>query len=119
MHDDRWCSHTYSGSIALCRFGHPDIQKAHYHTSLLFLGPGQQSITTKNGYNQQAEDLLFEQINWPTDGYKLFEIGEIIGESNQSWFMEKFECNCLFINRYDFYQYGAVNESFKLPGADW
>jgi len=82
-----------------------------------FIGPGQQSVTTSDGYNQAKEDELLERIQWPKDGYKLFEIGEIIGEANRNWLMEKFECNCLFINKDTFFKYGMVNESFNLPGG--
>jgi glycosyltransferase involved in cell wall biosynthesis len=89
------------------------IVTPHY----FFTGPGQQNQTVLEGYNQYQEDLLFEKIDWPNDGYKMFEIGKIIGENITSWFMEKFECNCLFIDKSDFFKNGGVNEAFSVPGG--
>src|SRR5690606_35597754 len=44
-------------------------------TQQWFVGPGQQSDAMADGYDQETEDRLFEEIRWPTDGYRLFDIG--------------------------------------------
>ncbi|MEM8987278.1 MAG: glycosyltransferase family A protein [Pseudomonadota bacterium] len=82
-----------------------------------FLGPGQQSQTVFEGYNQEAEDALLASINWPEDGYRLFKIGQIIGQTERSWFMRKFEGNCLFLYRKHFENIGGCDERFDLPGG--
>jgi len=50
-----------------------------------------------NGYNQSVEDDLFHHIEWPTDGYQLFDIGHFIGE--RDWFDGLWESNCIFVPR--------------------
>ena len=44
-------------------------------TQQWYLGPGQQGDAMDDGYDQAYEDRLFEEIAGPTDGYRLFEIG--------------------------------------------
>jgi cephalosporin hydroxylase len=69
------------------------------------------------GYDQQFEDELFRQIEWPTDGYKLFDIGHFIGE--RDWFDGLWESNCIFVPRKLLEQYGAFDERYSMPGAGY
>ena len=50
-----------------------------------FLGPGQQPVTVLSDYNQEAEDKLLNLIDWPQDGYRLFEIGELMNLPENGW----------------------------------
>jgi hypothetical protein len=81
-----------------------------------FTGPGQQGETVQSGYDAQAEDRLFEQIGWPGDGYRMFEIGVFI-TPQADWMSGFFESNCLFMRRAVFEAIGCANESFDLPGG--
>ena len=81
-----------------------------------FTGPGQQGETVRDGYGPEVEDKLFERINWPSDGYRLYEIGEFIGPNN-SWLSGFFESNCLFMKRTVFEAMGGANERFDFPGG--
>ena len=63
-----------------------------------------------DGYDQAFEDDLFDEIDWPADGYRLFEIGHFIGE--RDWFDGVWESNCLFVPRSLLEQVGAFDESF-------
>jgi hypothetical protein len=81
-----------------------------------FTGPGQQGETVRDGYGPEEEDQLFEQIGWPSDGYRLFEIGEFIGP-NHSWLSGFFESNCLFMRKDVFDAIGGANERFAFPGG--
>jgi cephalosporin hydroxylase len=80
-----------------------------------YLGPGQQPVTVAGGYDAEIEDLLFAEIDWPTDGYRLFEIGHFIG--NRDWFDGDWESNCIFVPRSLVEQAGGMDESFSSPGG--
>jgi cephalosporin hydroxylase len=80
-----------------------------------YLGPGQQPLTTSGGYDRKLEDGLLDEIGWPTDGYRLFEIGHFIGD--RDWFDGEWESNCIFLPRALLEQVGAMDESFSEPGG--
>jgi cephalosporin hydroxylase len=80
-----------------------------------YVGPGQQPETVAGGYDQELEDRLFEQIRWPADGYRLFEIGHFIGD--RDWLDGEWESNCIFVPRELVEQAGVMDESFSTPGG--
>ncbi|MCU0269265.1 MAG: class I SAM-dependent methyltransferase [Acidimicrobiales bacterium] len=84
-------------------------------TQQWYVGPGQQNDMMLAGYDQAAEDRLFEQISWPSDGYRLFDIGHFIGE--RDWFDGQWESNCVFAPRSLLEQTGGFDESFSVPGG--
>ncbi|MDZ7732375.1 MAG: hypothetical protein U5R31_04025 [Acidimicrobiia bacterium] len=84
-------------------------------TQQWYVGPGQQGEATREGYDQEAEDRLFETVGWPTDGYRLFDIGHFIGE--RDWLDGMWESNCLFAPRKLLRQIGSFDESFAMPGG--
>lgn len=84
-------------------------------TKQWYLGPGQQPQTVAAGYDKEIEDRLFAQIDWPSDGYRLFEIGHFIG--NRDWFDGDWESNCIFVPRSLIEQAGGMDESFTAPGG--
>ncbi|NNE74979.1 MAG: hypothetical protein HKN26_15040, partial [Acidimicrobiales bacterium] len=82
-----------------------------------YVGPGQQNDAMLEGYDQEFEDQLFDQIAWPSDGYKLFDIGSFIG--SRDWFDGMWESNCLFAPRKILEQVGGFDESFDAPGGGY
>jgi cephalosporin hydroxylase/SAM-dependent methyltransferase len=80
-----------------------------------FLGPGQQPEMVAEGYDRELEDGLLEEIGWPADGYRLFEIGHFIGP--RDWFDGEWESNCVFVPRDLLEQVGGMDESFSMPGG--
>jgi len=82
-----------------------------------FLGPGQQSVTMLEGYNQEKEDELLEKISWPKHGYRLFNIGVFIGKHNPGWLSRFLESNCLFIRKCLFVEIGGANAKFDIAGG--
>jgi glycosyl transferase family 2 len=88
-----------------------------------FLGPGPQMETVPAGYDEAREDALLQQINWPEDGYRLFEIStpyriEPGGvRPKLMWFVRQFESNCLFMRKSAFWAVGGCDERFDLPGG--
>ena len=86
-------------------------------TQQWYVGPGQQGDAQQAGYDQRVEDRLFAAIDWPADGYRLFEIGHFIGE--RDWFDGIIESNCLFAPRKLLEQVGGFDESFTMPGGGY
>ena len=84
-----------------------------------FLGPGDQNDSILQGYNKQREDALLEKINWPNDGYRLFEIGSPLQGNvpKVTWFNKMLESNCLFMHRSTFSEIGGADERFDIPGG--
>jgi cephalosporin hydroxylase/predicted O-methyltransferase YrrM len=86
-------------------------------TQQWYVGPGQQGDEMRTGYDQAFEDRLFRRIAWPSDGYRLFEIGHFIGD--RDWLDGLWESNCIFVPRALLEQVGAFDEHFALPGGGY
>jgi cephalosporin hydroxylase len=86
-------------------------------TQQWYVGPGQQGDVVRMGYDQDFEDRLFREIQWPIDGYRLFDIGHFIGD--RDWFDGVRESNCLFVPRRLLEQVGGFDESFSVPGGGY
>jgi cephalosporin hydroxylase len=80
-----------------------------------YVGPGQQPEAVAGGYDGEFEDRLFDEIKWPADGYRLFEIGHFIGD--RDWFDGEWESNCIFVPRHLIEQVGGMDEGFSTPGG--
>jgi glycosyltransferase involved in cell wall biosynthesis len=88
-------------------------------TRYFYLGPGSQNESILEGYNQAEEDRLLASIDWPRDGYRLFEIGVPLQgrQPKITWFNKMFETNCMFIARSLFERIGGADERFDIPGG--
>jgi cephalosporin hydroxylase len=82
-----------------------------------YVGPGQQPEMSVQGYDTAAEDTLFELIDWPHDGRRLFEIGHPIG--SRDWFDPLAESCFIAAPRAVFEQLGAFDEAFDQPGGGY
>lgn len=84
-----------------------------------FLGPAEQNDSILAGYDKQREDALLASINWPEEGYRLYEIGvPLQGDVPQiTWFNKMTESNCLFMYRDVFERIGSADERFNFPGG--
>jgi len=84
-----------------------------------YLGMEEQTVSIAKGYNKQAEDRLLERIQWPEDGYRLYEISTPLrsGANRLTWFNRMFEANCLFMKRSLFAELGGADERFDYPGG--
>jgi len=97
-------------NVALKQYPQPVVVAGYW-----FLGPGQQWQLAEQGYTSADEDKLFEQIDWPANGYELFLIGEEIG--GRHWLHAFFESNCLFMRKSLFETIGGADERFDMPGG--
>lgn len=84
-----------------------------------YLGKDQQTVSVTQGYDKPTEDKLLERIEWPQDGYRLFEISTPLrsGAKQLTWFNLMFEANCLFLKRSLVDELGGVDERFDYPGG--
>lgn len=64
-----------------------------------------------------SEDALLAHIDWPRNGYRLFEIGELMVPSNLGWFHPLAESNCFFVRREVFADLNGYDERFDMPGG--
>jgi cephalosporin hydroxylase len=86
-------------------------------TQQWYAGPGQQGEAMDDGYDQAYEDRLFETIKWPTNGYRLFEIGHFIGD--RDWIDGVWESNCMFVTRSQLEQVGGFEDRFTMAGGGY
>ena len=76
-----------------------------------------QALAIEGGYDQRREDSLLAAINWPDDGYRLFEIAALDGSSVHGWLSSINESNALFLSRAMWEELEGVDERFAAPGG--
>ena len=81
------------------------------------LGPEHQSLSSRRGYGQEVEDQLLQRIDWPADGYRLFEIAALAGSANFGWYGPIAESNCIFVPASLYREIGGYEERFVSPGG--
>ena len=83
-----------------------------------FVG-GDQRWLASVGYTRAQEDMLFDKIAWPADGYRLFDVGAPYFESPRPWFDAMIESNCLFVPAALYRDLGGMDERFDEAGAGY
>jgi glycosyltransferase involved in cell wall biosynthesis len=105
------------GLIHFARQGARLYDKAVVATLGWYLGPDFQWRAMESGYDRAGEDALLASIDWPTDGYRLFEIGSMDESSVDGWFKPIAESNALFLRREFWDVLGGLDERFDSPGG--
>ncbi|TGD74885.1 glycosyltransferase family 2 protein [Mangrovimicrobium sediminis] len=85
-----------------------------------YMGPGQQNETMLQGYDKAREDELLRSIDWPSAGYRLFEVGSPLVYRDfpvVTWFYKPLESNCLFMSAAHYRDIGGADEQFDIPGG--
>jgi Glycosyl transferase family 2 len=102
------------GMAAFRAFDRPVVMTRYF-----FLGPDEQNESIQHGYDKAREDELLQEINWPEDGYRLFEIGTPLKGyvPKITWLNKMVESNCLFLHRETFAAIGGADERFDIPGG--
>jgi len=81
------------------------------------LGHKSQNDSLIEGYSPEVERELLGSIDWPNDGYRLFDIGFPSNPTRSPFLKCVFESNCLFISRRLFDQIGGFDERYQYPGG--
>ncbi len=82
-----------------------------------YLGLDHQSAAIECGYDTSREDALLASIEWPNDGYRLFEIGALDESSIDGAFAQIAESNSLFLHRRTWADLSGADERFDAPGG--
>jgi hypothetical protein len=82
-----------------------------------YLGFDFQRWSMRSGYDLAQEDVLLASIEWPKDGYRLFDIGTMDESSVEGWFQPIAESNALFMRRQLWEELGGLDERFDGPGG--
>ena len=82
-----------------------------------YLGFDLQRWAIAAGYDAAREDALLASIDWPKDGYRLFEIATLDDSSTDGWFAPISESNALFLHRSTWDALEGVDERFDAPGG--
>ena len=99
--------------MAFRAFADPVVTALAWH-----IGPDvHRRAVLEHGYDKHAEEELLAQIDWPEDGYRLFEISTLAGSSSRGWFKPKSESSTLFMSRTRFSRLGGYDERFDSPGG--
>lgn len=81
------------------------------------LGEDEQQFHLSNGYTEEKEQALLQQIDWLNNGYRLFEICCLSGANPRGVFNPFMESNCLFMSANIFRDIGQADERFNLAGG--
>lgn len=98
--------------LAFNAYENPFVTTLGWH-----LGPDVQFRSVEKGYNKQTEDSLIENIQWPSNGYRLFEIASLAGSSGDGWFLPITESNCFFMAKQTYESLRGFDERFDKPGG--
>jgi len=101
-----------NGLKALSLYPRPIVTTMAWH-----LGPEHQSLSIPKGYNPSIEAALLAQVEWPADGYRLFEISALAMANPGGFFGGINESCCLFVPRALWEEVGGFDERFELPGG--
>jgi len=81
------------------------------------LGPKLQQRSMLEGYCEAVEAELLASIDWPGDGYRLFEISCLSGTSTSGVFKPIGESNCYCLPRSIWEQVGGFDPAFTETGG--
>ena len=81
------------------------------------LGEQLQQQAVDSGYNEQVEAELLASINWPSNGYDLFQIACLSGSCAGGFFRPISESNCLFASTKILNELGGCDSGFKAAGG--
>lgn len=81
------------------------------------LGDKLQQIAVNEGYDEAAEAALLAGINWPEDGYRLFDIGCLSGSCLRGMLLPNSESNALTLSVKTWNALGGMNPKFNDNGG--
>ncbi len=102
-----------SYTLAATRLHHtPVVAVPGYH-----IGHMLQQRAVLDGYCEEEEQKLLASIDWPSDGYRLFEIACLSGTSRAGYFKPIGESNCLCVPVQLWRDLGGFDPAFTETGG--
>jgi hypothetical protein len=68
-------------------------------------------------HDQASEDRLLAEIDWPANGYRLFEVATLAASSARGWFAPMGESSAIFMPQAMWRELEGLDERFSLPGG--
>lgn len=81
------------------------------------LGRELQQTAVGTGYDGEVEQALLTSIDWPANGYGLFDIACFSGSCRGGFFLPFSESNCVSVTRATWDDLEGFDERFDLPGG--
>lgn len=81
------------------------------------LGPKWQPESVMEGYDREEERRLLQAIDWPENGYRLWEIAAPTPQVSRGYADPAPESNCIFLSRDLFFETGGFDERSRTPGG--
>lgn len=81
------------------------------------LGDKLQQESVNSGYGIEREYELIRSIDWPSNGYKLFEISCLSGSCHLGVFLPNGESNCISVPRALWNDLGGCDTRFDIKGG--
>lgn len=97
--------------------GHRMLEQAVVTVPGYHLGRELQQEAVNNGYGVEEEQRLVRGIEWPVDGYRLFDIACFSGSSVPGFFLPNSESNCISIPRDIWIALGGCDPRFDMRGG--
>jgi len=97
--------------------GHRMVEQAVVTVPGYHLGRELQQEAVNNGYGIDEEAQLMRSIEWPSDGYRLFDIACFSGSSVPGFFLPNSESNCISIPRDIWIALGGWDPRFDMRGG--
>lgn len=81
------------------------------------LGEKVQQESVSSGYGVEAEQQLIQSIDWPRNGYRLFEIACFSSSSEHGFYLPNSESNCISVPRDVWQKLGGYDVRFNMRGG--
>lgn len=81
------------------------------------IGHKLQQVAVNEGYNEEVEAGLLQGINWPQDGYKLFDIAVLSGSCQGGFFQPNYESNFIGMSVKKWRALGGMNPRYDDFGG--
>lgn len=81
------------------------------------LGDKLQQVAVNEGYDETTESEMLASINWPEDGYRLFDIGCFSGSCRNGFLLPNHESNALTLSVKKWKALGGMNSRFNDHGG--
>lgn len=81
------------------------------------LGHELQQKAVGSGYNEDTEQRLMASIEWPADGYRLFDIACFSGSCAAGFYLPHSESNCISMPRRMWDDLGGYDARFDMRGG--